>query len=143
MLQVKVRGFRIELEEVEAVAASHPLVAAAVAAVQDGQLVAHILLAKKQRGPVDSTGRVMRSSAHNRATAGAGSGAGATGRGAPSYLSFCATDGDTSALSGGASIGESPAVLPAVTLQQYMATRVPPYVLVRVACCTGGLGWLC
>ena len=48
--QVKVRGFRIELEEVEAVVCGHPAVAACVAAVQDGQLVAHILPAARKPG---------------------------------------------------------------------------------------------
>jgi amino acid adenylation domain-containing protein len=41
--QVKVRGFRIELEEVEAALAACPHVAAACASVQDGQLVAHVM----------------------------------------------------------------------------------------------------
>jgi amino acid adenylation domain-containing protein len=41
--QVKVRGFRIELEEVEAALAACAHVAAACVSVQDGQLVAHVM----------------------------------------------------------------------------------------------------
>ncbi|HWM94490.1 MAG TPA: amino acid adenylation domain-containing protein [Thermoanaerobaculia bacterium] len=41
--QVKVRGFRIEMEEVEAALESHPAVVRAVADVRDGRLVAYVV----------------------------------------------------------------------------------------------------
>ncbi|GAA2973387.1 non-ribosomal peptide synthetase [Actinokineospora diospyrosa] len=41
--QVKVRGFRVELGEVETVLAEHPAVTAAIATVRDGRLIAHVI----------------------------------------------------------------------------------------------------
>ncbi|WP_051386445.1 non-ribosomal peptide synthetase [Actinokineospora inagensis] len=41
--QVKVRGYRVELGEVESVLAEHPEVRAAVAVVRDGRLVAYVI----------------------------------------------------------------------------------------------------
>ncbi|RLK54869.1 non-ribosomal peptide synthetase [Actinokineospora cianjurensis] len=41
--QVKVRGFRVEPGEVEAVLCEHPGVTAAIATVRDGRLVAHVI----------------------------------------------------------------------------------------------------
>ncbi|GLW93516.1 non-ribosomal peptide synthetase [Actinokineospora globicatena] len=41
--QVKVRGFRVEPGEVEAVLCEHPDVTAAIATVRDGRLVAHVI----------------------------------------------------------------------------------------------------
>jgi amino acid adenylation domain-containing protein/FkbM family methyltransferase len=50
--QVKVRGVRIELGEVEAALAAHPMVVAAAASVADNRLVAHIVPDADSAAPV-------------------------------------------------------------------------------------------
>ncbi|WP_236792414.1 non-ribosomal peptide synthetase [Amycolatopsis sp. GM8] len=50
--QVKLRGVRIELGEVEAALTAHPAVAAAAASVVDDRLVAHVVPDEETAGPV-------------------------------------------------------------------------------------------